>query len=122
MKASHPTKLITCCYCGARSTLPGRTARRDVLVCHGCGAPITRIEKLQPALEKAKARDKSRDMARAGKPAIPHPACTAAEYRAKDHPARRRKAKRRPLFRRLAKALDVDLDLDDVFDVDDWFD
>lgn len=123
MKPAHLTKLITCGYCGARSTLPV-AAKRQALVCHGCGAPIETIEILQPALEK---RKKSKKRRKTAKPAQPHPACDASTYRAKDHPARRKKAKpkkRRSLFRGLGDVFedvfdDVFDDLEDLLDVFD---
>ena len=100
-------RITTCCYCGARSTLPP-SARRERLVCHGCGAPIRVIEALGPATG---ARESGRN------PAIPHPAEPRGAHLPKDRPVRRKKGKTRPgLMRRLGRAFD---DLDDLFDIFD---
>jgi hypothetical protein len=115
MKASHPTRILTCCYCGARSTLAA--GRRAALVCHGCGAPISRIEELQPAIERLPRRPAQ------AKPAIPHPADRHGGHKPHDRPARRRKGKRRKGgfwygLRRLADRADDLFDLDDLLDFD----
>lgn len=112
VKSSHPIKIVTCCYCGARSTLSGKRAQR--LVCHGCGAAIRRIETFQPALER---RRKTHDHA---KPATPHPAERAGQHLDKDRPARRKKGtrRRRSVWYYVSEAID-ELDLDDIFDVFD---
>ena len=112
IKSSHPLRVITCCYCGARSTLPGKERHR--LVCHGCGAAITRIEDLHPGLERQKKSHKHH------KPATPHRAERPGEHSDKDRPSRRRKGKykkrQKSIWHRLSDAVD---DFDDIFD---WFD
>ena len=107
-KASHPMKIITCCYCGARSTLSAAPGTR--LFCHGCGAAITRLESIQADIEKHKKSKKG-----GKKPAIPHNAERDYEHLAKDRPARRKKGKRkkRSMWHHIGEAFD---DLDDIFD------
>lgn len=104
-------KVVTCCYCGARSTLSAEGGQR--LVCHGCGAPLKRIEALSP-------KSMPRPGASAGpKPARPHRAERPGEHHWKDRPARRKKGKRRKggLLHRLGKAFDELEDIvDDIFD------
>ena len=116
MKAAHAFKVMTCCYCGARSSIGlGKTAR---LVCHGCGAPISRIETVQPILERQK-KGKRRTKV---KPSIPHRAERPHQHLDKDRPARRRKGKRkrRSVWYHVAEAFD---DWDDWFeDIVDFFD
>ena len=109
MKPSHQIRLVTCCYCGARSTLE-RSKERD-LVCNGCGASISRIEAVQPIMEKAKKKSGHK------KAATPHRAEKPREHLPKDRPARRRKGKRkRSMWYYVREAFD---DLDDIFDVFD---
>ena len=112
IKSSHPLRVITCCYCGARSTLPPKQATR--LVCHGCGAAISRIEELHPGLERQK---KSHSHA---KPAAPHAAERPGAHAEKDRPARRKKGKhkkrQKSIWHRLTDAVD---DFDDIFDLFD---
>jgi hypothetical protein len=109
-KHDHRLKIVTCCYCGARSTLRPEGGQR--LVCHGCGAPIRRIEALaaKPMPRPGKASGR--------KPATPHPAERPGDHLAKDRPARRKKGKRKRggLLHRLGKTFD---DLDDIFDLFD---
>lgn len=109
-------RVITCCYCGARSTLSSKRATR--LVCHGCGAAIRKIETLQPDFERMKKRTDRR------KPAIPHRAERPHDHLAKDRPVRRKKGKRkqRSVWSRLSDQVDDIFDLDDLFDIEDWFD
>jgi hypothetical protein len=105
-------RIITCCYCGARSTLGPEGGRR--LVCHGCGAPIRKIEMLAP--KPMPRRGPGTDTRR--KPAIPHPAEAPGHHLPKDRPVRRKKGKRRRggLLHRLAEGVD---DLEDLFDLFD---
>lgn len=112
MKSSHPLRIVTCCYCGARSTLPAKLKRKERLVCSGCGAAIERIEAIQPVLERAR---RSGDRA---KPAAPHPAERPGDHLPKDRPARRRKGKRRrSMWYNIREAFDDIEDLvDDIFD------
>ena len=121
-KHDHTIRIVTCCYCGARSTLRAEGGQR--LVCHGCGAPIKRIEAVapKPMPRAGSAAGRNPAMPRAGangrKPATPHPAERPGEHLAKDRPARRKKGKRRRggLLHRLGKRLD---DLDDILDLVD---
>lgn len=103
---------MTCCYCGARSTLSGSGTQR--LVCHGCGASIRKIAEVQPALERKRKKTKH------AKPACPHRAEAKHAHLDKDRPTRRRKGKRkkkdRSVWYHISEALD---DWDDVFDIFD---
>jgi hypothetical protein len=120
MKSSHPIRVLTCCYCGARSTMPATPG--TALLCHGCGAPLGLSRDLQPALERLPRRPGAR------RPAIPHPADRPGGHAAADRPARRRKGKRRKsLWQRLGGrvediaedwAEDLADNLLDLFDLD----
>ena len=115
MKSSHAVRIVTCCYCGARSTLE-RSKNRD-LVCHGCGASIQKLEDVQPMLEKMhKARNPDD---RPKKQSIPHRAERPNQHLDKDRPARRKKGKykkKRSMWYHIAEAFD---DIDDIFDIFD---
>lgn len=41
----YPTKITTCCYCGARAALVLDASRHE-LSCASCGAPLHNIKKL----------------------------------------------------------------------------
>ncbi|MEM6973521.1 MAG: hypothetical protein AAF577_12010 [Pseudomonadota bacterium] len=87
MGTRQAERIVTCCYCGGRSILPERKIGR--LVCHGCGAPISRIQRLEaPPGQKAKGKKRR-------KAAIPYGADRKEHLRPKDRPLRRKKGKRR---------------------------
>ena len=113
MKSSHPVRVVTCCYCGARSTLEHSRGRN--LVCHGCGASIQKLESVQPVLERSAKKHKK-------KHAVPHPAEGKRKHLPKDRPAHRKKGKRkkdkrdRGMWYHVREAFD---DMDDFFDIFD---
>jgi hypothetical protein len=49
----YPTKIMTCCYCGARAALVLKKNGRHALSCGSCGAPLHDLKMLP--------RDKSGD-------------------------------------------------------------
>ncbi|MEL6336227.1 MAG: hypothetical protein AAFQ88_06220 [Pseudomonadota bacterium] len=89
-RARHgrPERLLTCCFCGARSILPAGRTERARLVCHGCGAPISAIEVLEPSGKRKKSKK--------GAP-VPHPAERRGHHLDKDRSVRRKKGKRRKM-------------------------
>ena len=102
-------RLLTCCYCGARSILPAGGGEKR-LVCHGCGAPIREIERLRQ-------HSRARPSGGKKKPAIPHPAERPGAHAEPDRPSRRKKGKRRKgIGKRVSKAFDGLEDLFDLFD------
>ena len=109
-KSSHPLRVISCCYCGARSTLKPEPGQR--LLCHGCGAPITKLEPLQASMERKRKKRGT------PKPAIPHHAEGCGGHLAKDRPQRRKKGKRRKrsIWYHIGEAFD---DFDDILDIFD---
>lgn len=42
-----PTKIATCCYCGARAALTLSGRDRHELACAGCGAPLHELKMLR---------------------------------------------------------------------------
>lgn len=108
MKSTHPIRVVTCCYCGARSTIEN-SAKRN-LVCHGCGASIQRLESVQPVLERSAKKHRK-------KMAVPHPADSDHKRKEHDRPARRKKGKRKKgMWYQVREAFD---DFDDFFDIFD---
>ncbi|MEM7746283.1 MAG: hypothetical protein AAF409_21530, partial [Pseudomonadota bacterium] len=108
-KTSFRTKIVTCCYCGGRSTLAAGTSA--ALVCHACGAPISRIKALEIRGERL-------DKKRSKKHAMAHPAERRGAHLPKDRPVRRKKGKRksRSFWYHVREAFD---DVDDLFDIFD---
>ncbi len=114
VKKSGPgQRVVICCYCDARSLLPATGAAR--LVCHGCGAPIRVIERLEAShLGRAKPRDAKAEPAR--------PALEPNAHQKKDYANTRRKKKnkrQKSLLHRIGDVLDDVADLDDLFDIFD---
>ncbi|MEL6197478.1 MAG: hypothetical protein AAFT19_06500, partial [Pseudomonadota bacterium] len=109
----QPDRLLTCCFCGARSILPGGTGAAARLVCHGCGAPIKAIEVL------SRPQDRPRKGRKQKGPAIPHPAERPHDHLAKDRPVRRKRGKRRdPSWSRFVSKMWDELEdaVEDIFD------
>ena len=99
---AHPTKITTCCYCGARAALVLRGKVSHELSCSSCGAPI-HVMKRVPLEPAAPARRE------APRKAVSH----RAPPKSFDKPKKRKK-KRKSALRWLAEeAWDV---LEDVFD------
>jgi len=42
----YPSKIATCCYCGARAALVLKNAGRHELACSRCGAPLHALKML----------------------------------------------------------------------------
>ncbi|MEM6488364.1 MAG: hypothetical protein AAF677_08865 [Pseudomonadota bacterium] len=115
MSTRQGERLLICCYCGARSILPAKGARR--LVCLGCGAPIRQIAPLAPGPGR-----KTKPGKRGKRPAVPHAADRPDHIRNADRPARRKKGKRRKTgFTRLWDTLE-DLVEDTLEEAVDLFD
>ena len=45
----HPTKIVTCCYCGTRAALTLQGRDRHELACSSCGAPLHDLKMLPTA-------------------------------------------------------------------------
>lgn len=97
-------KLITCCFCGARDVMTMGKGQRRTLSCLSCGAPMRRIEMIHRS-EPAPAPAPVPERIHKHKAPKPHEA-----YKKK------RGKRKKGLF---AKIWD---EVDDVFDIDDWFD
>ena len=97
----YPSKIATCCYCGAKAALVMSGDVRHELACSNCGAPLHDM-KILPKKKKTKA--------------VSHKAVSHAEprYMPERPKARPKKRKRSRLF---MKALDEAFDLiEDIFD------
>lgn len=115
-KSGPGDRVVICCYCESRSLLPRTGAGR--LVCHGCGAPIRKLEQIEP-------RHDARIAPRKTKAPVPRPAELPEAHGGRHECVRRRKAgrdgskklRRKPSW--LRRFADDVLDLDDVFDLFD---
>jgi hypothetical protein len=96
-----PGKILTCCYCGARSLFaPGAGA---TLSCETCGAPL-KVQKARPAV-----RERTVKPERTGAAAVP-----VRVKPEKPHKKPKKKKRRKSLFRKvLSEAVDV---IEDIFD------
>lgn len=107
------TKIATCCYCGARTTLVLDAARHE-LCCAKCGAPLHDLKRLPSA--KAPERPVARSAGAAVPPEVSGAALAqkwAQSGARKPHKPRKVK-KRKPLWQKaLGEIGDL---LEDVFD------
>ncbi len=114
--------LISCCYCGAQDIFKIHKGKRRQLACLSCGAPMrkmTPVKVIEP-------------FARPKTAAIPTPARAEAprdKYKSKYeiYKSKYEKSKRHAAYhkkRKKKKGWIAELweDLDDIFDIDDWFD
>lgn len=102
-------KLITCCYCGAQDVFKIHKGTRRSLACLSCGAPmrkITTIKVTETVLDR-------RTEAATNPQAPPR----TGGKQAKRHAAYHKKRKKKKGW--VAELWD---DLDDIFDIEDWFD
>lgn len=93
-----PGKILTCCYCGARSLFaPGAGA---TLSCETCGAPLKEQKPRPLAKPKTVRPDRSGG--------------AAGPVKAKKSARKAKKKRRKPLFRKvLSEAFDL---IEDIFD------
>lgn len=104
---AYPTKIATCCYCGARAALTLNQGRHE-LACASCGAPLHALKSLPKSRAKSKKRKSVSHRPKVRE--FPREA-PVEEYRAR----KPRKVKRRKsLFARVAEeAFDL---VEDIFD------
>lgn len=103
---SYPTKITTCCYCGARAALVLRGKTRHELSCSSCGAPIHMMKRL------------AREPVARGAPETPHRAVSHKKPpKFFSKPEKRKRPKRSKRKSALAWFLDEAKDaLEDIFD------
>lgn len=99
-------KMITCCFCGAREMMSMGKGQRRSLSCQSCGAPVHKVE-----------------MVHRNEPAPAPKQAPAKKHTGKYQPPKHKDAYRKKRGKRkkgfFEKLWD---DVDDIFDVDDWFD
>lgn len=98
----YPTKIVTCCYCGARAALVLRGKERHELACSSCGAPLHDLKMLPLA------RTGAREL-------VDRPTHMGFSGPAKNRPIKKKKRKRRKsLFSKIVEeAFDF---VEDIFD------
>ena len=97
----HPTKIVTCCYCGTRAALVLKGKTRHELACSSCGAPLHDLKMLP------KARKGDREL-------VPPSAYREAQANAqKKRKGKRRKVRKGWMSELLEEAFDV---IEDIFD------
>lgn len=104
--------LITCCYCGAEDIFKIHKGKRRTLACLSCGAPMRKMRTVR--LDEARPAKAER---KAGTAANPQAPSRPGHKPAKHHAAYHRKRKKRKSW-----AAELWDELDDIFDVEDWFD
>ena len=115
--------LISCCYCGAQDIFKIHKGKRRQLSCLSCGAQMRKMSPVKVTEPGAKP-------APAAKPAtVAKPTVTGDKYKSKyeKYKSKYEKSKRHAAYhkkRKKKKGWVAELwdDLDDIFDIDDWFD
>lgn len=112
--------LITCCYCGAQDIFKIHKGKRRQLACLSCGAPMRKMAPIKVS-EPA-----------SPPPAQPKPTPAPAsdeKYKARyeKYKSKYKKSKQHAAYhkkRKKKKGWVAELwdDLDDIFDIEDWFD
>ena len=107
---AYPTKIVTCCYCGARAALVIAKHGRHELSCAQCAAPLHDMKMLPMA--KVNAKPAARELVRT------NPARTVKRTepgRIKRTPSKRKKSKRG--FKFFKDAFEDAFDfVEDIFD------
>ncbi|MEM9575962.1 MAG: hypothetical protein AAF999_02995 [Pseudomonadota bacterium] len=101
----YPTKIATCCYCGARAALVLGKDRHE-LTCASCGAPLHDMKKLRQTASPKKPQKSY--VHETHKPPM------RAKYERYQKPRKKYRKKRKGLMRHLIEeAFDV---IEDIFD------
>lgn len=118
MRLMSGATLISCCYCGAQDLFKIHKGKRRQLACLSCGAPMRRMTpvKVTDAAPKAEV-----------KPAPAAPSGDGYKSKYEKYKSKYEKSKRHAAYHRKRKKkkgwmAELWDDLDDIFDVDDWFD
>lgn len=98
--------MITCCFCGARDVMSMGKGERRSLSCLSCGAPMRKIEVIHQNEPLPK-------------PARPAPERPLKHKKPKYHEAYRKKRGKKRRKSMFARIWD---EVDDILDVEDWFD
>ena len=107
---AYPTKIVTCCYCGARAALVIAKHGRHELACSRCAAPLHDIKMLPVARPAAKSV--KRELIR---PNSVRTAKKSETRKIKKPSSRRKKSKRRFKFFKDVFEDAVDF-IEDIFD------
>lgn len=107
--------LITCCYCGAQDVFKIHKGKRRQLACLSCGAPMRKMTPMK--------------VTEPATPPTPAPKPPQADYKAKyeKYKSKYKSSQRHGAYhkkRKKKKGWVAELwdELDDIFDVEDWFD
>ena len=100
----YPTKVTTCCYCGARAALVLKGKTRHELACSSCGAPLHDLKMLP--------KDRSGDRE------LVKPSRTTGAYAQRSaKPKKHKKKKKKSFFGRFGDVFDDAFDvIEDIFD------
>ena len=112
--------LISCCYCGAQDIFKVHKGKRRHLTCLSCGAPMRKMSPIKVTQTAAKPTP-------APEPAAAKPVGDTYKSKYEKYKAKYEKSKHHAAYHRKRKkkkgwVADLWDELDDIFDIDDWFD
>ena len=101
---AYPTKVVTCCYCGAKAALVLKGKTQHELACSNCGAPLHNIKMLP--------------VERTGDRELVKPSRTVGPAAAKVmKPKKKKKKSKKSAFKRFGDMFEDAFDLiEDIFD------
>ena len=113
--------LISCCYCGAQDIFKVHKGKRRQLACLSCGAPMRKMSPIKVTEPVAKPKP-------AAKPApVTSPEGDRYKSKYEKYKSKYEKSKQHSAYHRKRKkkkgwVAELWDDLDDIFDIEDWFD
>ena len=115
----YPTKIVTCCYCGARAALVLPKGGRHELTCSQCAAPLHELKMLpvqKDPVQRSSVKPASKTVEKELIRPSPYRAAKAEEYRSSMKRSKKRKKPKRS-FKFFKEILEEAADfIEDIFD------
>ncbi len=111
--------LISCCYCGAQDIFKIHKGKRRQLACLSCGAPMRKMTQVKVTEPVAKPAPEAKPAAAPGRDKYKS---KYERYKSKYETSKRHAAYHKKRKKKKGWVAELWDDLDDIFDIDDWFD
>lgn len=114
--------LISCCYCGAQDIFKIHKGKRRQLSCLSCGAQMRKMTPVK--VTEPVARPKPEAIPAPARAETPHDKYKSKyeKYKSKYDKSKRHAAYHKKRKKKKGWMAELWDDLDDIFDIDDWFD
>lgn len=116
--------LISCCYCGAQDIFKVHKGKRRQLACLSCGAQMRKLTpiKVTEPVAKPKAEAKAAPVPATNRDENDDYKSKYKKYKSKYDKSKRHAAYHKKRKKKKGWVAELWDDLDDIFDIDDWFD